>query len=61
MSPCCTGAVLRECGGAPAVAFQWLFCVFVPSIALLAFLRVLKHRWWHERDVVGPATSFSTF
>jgi hypothetical protein len=53
--------VLRECGGAPAVAFQWLFCVFVPSIALLAFLRVLKHRWWHERDVVGPATSFSTF
>ena len=39
-----TGAVLRECGGAPLVAAQWLLFVFAPSIAALAYLRLLLHR-----------------
>lgn len=50
-----TGAVLRECYGAPAVAVQWLLFVFAPSLAALASLRVLMHRRRVKRAVERAA------
>jgi hypothetical protein len=46
-----TGAVLKECGGAPLVAAQWLLFVFAPSIAALASVRWLMHRRSWRRTV----------